>query len=124
MEYMGCREAAFDVFEEASEKFKGLYVINVKKKEKLEEICDLVDEVFQIFDDEFGCDALTVDVDETTKELIFNIVCDEIILQHGRTHKFFELVGLVDAIRFSKAKPSSLRIEVVVSELWLMGECR
>ncbi len=121
MEYNGCRDAAFDLIDKASDRFGDSYFLNEEKNEKLEKICVLVDEVFQTFDDEFGCDALTVDVDETTKDLIFNIVCDEIILQHGRTHKFFELAGLVDAIRFSKARPDSLRIEAVVSGLWLGG---
>lgn len=121
MEYEGCKDAAFDVIEEASDKFGDLYFLNEEKKDKLEEICGLVDDVFQMFDDEFGCDSLTVDVDTTTKELIFNIVCAEIILQHGRTHKFFELAGLVDAIRFSRATPGSIRIEVVVSGVWLGG---
>ena len=108
MEYMGCKDAAFDVIDEASEKFGELYFINE-------------DEVVQIFDDEFGCDAVTVDVDPTTKELIFNIVCNEVILQHGRAHKFFALAQLVDSIHFSKAKPDSLRIEIGVSKLWLGG---
>mgnify|MGYP001047509391 CR=1 FL=1 len=121
MEYMGCKDAAFDVIDEASEKFGELYFINEEKYAQLEEICGLVDEVVQIFDDEFGCDAVTVDVDPTTKELIFNIVCNEVILQHGRAHKFFALAQLVDSIHFSKAKPDSLRIEIGVSKLWLGG---
>lgn len=119
--YFGCKDAAFEVIDEASEKFGDLYFINEAKYEQLDEICGLVDDVFQMFDDEFGCDALTVDVDPTTKELIFNIVCEEIILQHGRTHPFFSLAKLVDSIRFSKAKPDSLRIEIGVSGLWLGG---
>lgn len=121
MEHTGCKDAAFDIIDEASEKFGSSYFINEEKYAQLDEICGLVDEVVQVFDDEFGCDAVTVDVDPTTKELIFNIVCDEIILQHGRTHKFFALAGLVDSLRFSKAKPDSLRIEFIVSGLWLGG---
>lgn len=121
MDYPGCKDATFEVIDEASEKFGDSYFINEEKHERLDKICDLVDEVVQIFDDEFGCDSVTVDVDPATKELIFNIVCDEIILQHGRTHKFFELAELVDSICFSKAKPDSLRIEIGVSRLWLGG---
>lgn len=121
MEYMGCKEATLDVIDEASEKFGDSYFINKEKYEQLDEICVLVDEVVQILDDESGCDSLTVDVDTTTKELIFNIVCDQIILRYGRTHKFFELAELVDSICFSKAKPDSLRVEIGVSGLWRGG---
>ncbi len=119
MEYTGCKDAAFEIVEEASEEFGSSYFLNEEKYEKLNKICGLVDEL--MLDEDFGCDALTVDVDTMTKELIFNIVCDEIILQHGRTHKFFTLAGLVDSIKFSKAKPSKLRIEIGVSGLWLGG---
>ena len=121
MEYIGCKESTFDVIDEASEKFGDSYFLNEEKYGCLDEICGLVDEVVQEIGDEFGCDAVTVDVDPTTKELIFNIVCDEIILQHGRTHKFFTLMELVDSVRFSKAKPDSLRIEIGMSGLWLGG---
>lgn len=119
MEYTGCKDAALEVIDEASDEFGDSYFINEEKYGGLDEICGLVDELVQ--DEDFGCNSLTVDVDTTTKELIFNIVCDEIVLQHGRTHKFFTLAGLVDSIKFLKAKPSSLRIEVGVSGLWLGG---
>ena len=121
MEYTGCKDAAFDVIDEATEKFGDAYFLNDEKYKGLDEICGLVDEVVQGIDDEFGCDSVTVDVDPTTKELIFNIVCDEIILQHGRTHRFFALMGLVDSVRFSKAKPDSVRIEIGISGLWFGG---
>lgn len=121
MEYAGCNDFAYDVIDEASEKFGDSYFLNEEKYERLDEICELVDEIVMGIGDEFGCDAVTVDVDPTTKELIFNIVCDEIILQHGRTHKFFALMELVDSVRFSKAKSESLRIEIGISGLWLGG---
>lgn len=118
MEYTGCKNAAFEVINEASDEFGDSYFLNEEKYGKLDEICGLVDELVR--DEDFGCNSLTVDVDTAAKELIFNIVCDEIILQHGRTHKFFTLAGLVDTIKFSKAKPSGLRIEVGMA-LWLGG---
>lgn len=118
MEYTGCKDATFEVIDEASDEFGESYFLNEEKYGKLDEICELVDGLVR--DEDFGCNSLTVDVDTTRKKLIFNIVCDEIILQHGRTHKFFTLAGLVDTIKFSKAKPSSLRIEIGVG-LWIGG---
>ena len=119
MEYTGCKDDTFDIIDEASKKFGGSYFINEEKYGRMDEICELVDEL--ICDEDFDCGSLTVDVDTTTEELIFNIVCDEIILQHGRTHRFFTLAGLVDMVRFSKAKSGKLRIEIGVSGLWLRG---
>lgn len=121
MEYTGCKDATFDLIDEASDKFGTKYFINEEKYKRVGEICGLIDELAQEINDEFGCNAVTVDVDTTTKELFFNIVCDEIILKHGRTHKFFTLAGLVDSICFSKAKPDNLQIKIGVSHLWLGG---
>ena len=118
MEYTGCKDAAYEVIGEASDEFGDSYFLNEEKYGKLDEICELVDELVQ--NEDFCCNALTVDVDTTTKELIFNFVCDEIIMQHGRSHIFFTLAGIVDTIKFSKAKPNSLRIEIGV-DLWLGG---
>ena len=88
MEYTGCKDAAFDVIDEATEKFGDAYFLNDEKYKGLDEICGLVDEVVQGIDDEFG---------------------------------FFALMGLVDSVRFSKAKPDSLRIEIGISGLWFGG---
>lgn len=122
MEYTGCKDFAVDVIEEATEKFGRSYSINEEKYGRLDEIYGLVDDVILGIGDESGCDEVTVDVDEATKELIFNIVCDEIILQHGRVNKFFELMALVDSVRFSQAKYDKLRIEIGVSGLWIGGD--
>lgn len=124
MEYTGCKDLAFEVIDESSEEFGDSFFINEEKYERLDEICELVDEVVLEIDDEFGCDAVTVEVDTATMELIFNIVCDQIIMQHGRTDKFFKLVTLADSVRFSKAKPDSLRIEIGVAGLWVGGLMR
>lgn len=121
MEFMGCTDDTFDVIDEASEQFGNSYHLNMEKYEKLDEICDMVDQFVQIVVDGFGCETMTVDVDPKTKELIFNIVCDHIILRHGRNNTFFELAELVDSIRFSKAKPDHLRIKIGVSGLWWRG---
>lgn len=121
MEYTGCKDLTYEVVDEATEKFGDSYFLNEEKYDHLDQICDLVDEIVPEFIDEFGCNAVTVSVDTTTKELIFDIVCDEIILQHGSTHKFFTLMGLVDSVRFSKAEPDRLRIEIGVSGLWIRG---
>lgn len=121
MDYPGCGEAAFDLIDEATKKFGPLYSLNREKYEKLDEICDLVDEVVWAFNEEFGCDAVTVDVDPTTKDLIFNIACDSIVLQHEAADRFFALLQQTDFVRFSKAGEDSLRVEVGVTGLWRMG---
>lgn len=119
MEYMGCKEAAFDAVQEASKEFGGGFCLACEKYGKLDEICALVDETVTILGEEFECSEVAVEVDRTTKELIFHIVCDEIILQHGSSHKFFTLMRAVDSVRFSKAKPDGLRIDIGVAGLWV-----
>jgi len=119
--YTGCRDATFEIIEEASDEFGDSYFLNEEKYGKLNEICELVDEV--VCDEDFECKAVTVDVDTTRKELIFNIECDEIILhnRHGMANPFYKLAALVDMITFSKARQDCLRIEIALSGLWLGG---
>lgn len=119
MEYMGCAGAAYEAVGEATEKFLESYSLNEEKYEHIKEVCGLVDEIVPELIEEFGCDNVTVSVDTASKELVFDIVCDEIILQHGSKHPFFALMGLVDSVRFSKAGPDRLRIEICVSGLWV-----
>lgn len=121
MEYTGCRDLTYEAVNEATEKFGDSYFLNEERYGYLDRICELVDGIVPELIEEFGCSAVTVSVDTTTKELIFDIVCDEVIFQHGSVHKFFTLMGLVDTVRFSKAEPDRLRIEIGVSGLWVRG---
>jgi len=122
MEYPSCKDAVFGVVNEATVKFSDLYYLNKEKYEGLDEICNIADEVVQMLDEEFGGASMAVQVDTTTKDLIFNMVCDELTVQDQKTGKFLELVGVTDGLRFSKASDDRLRIEVLVSGLWSIGE--
>lgn len=107
MDFEGSYALATDMIDEAKERFGERYVVNDTRYVDLNEICDIIDELIK----EFDCLFAEATVDEETTELIISIVCDEIILQHGREHKFFDLCNLVDSIRFSKESPKILSKE-------------
>ena len=118
MEYPGCRNDVFNLIDEASAKFKPFYSLNKEKYDLMDDICDLVDEVVWEIDSRISRDAIDVEVDQATKEFFFRIVCDDLIVKHGRENPFFKLMGLVDSVRFSSAGADLLRIEIGVHGLW------
>lgn len=117
MEYTGCKNAAIELIDEASDKFGDAYFINEEKYESLDEVCSLIDELAQGVD----CQEVRVRVDTTTKELIFIVVCDEIIIEHEMKENFAALAGLISSMRFSTPKVDSLRMEFCIYGLWLGG---
>lgn len=88
MEYTGCFDAVEDVVSEATEQYGGRYTLNKELYEKLPDICRGVDELFE----EIECLCLDVSVyDVPHKRVAIEIICEEMVLQHGREHVFFRV---------------------------------
>ena len=87
-----------------------------EKYKKLEEACDIMQEIL----DEFGAISVDVDPDAAENSVIIGFECDEIVVEDGRSHPFFKLVALFDAIRFMKSEdePDMLRTELIMQPVW------
>lgn len=103
-----------DLVEEASEKFGDGYVLNDTQFIKLEPICNTIEELA----DEFDYDFIDIDADDVMKRFVIGIECNEIVVEDGRTHKIFDLFGMVDAFCFSKANSGMLRVDFFIENLW------
>lgn len=118
MANIDCREAAFEAIRGASRKLSSSYFINQERYQQIDEICGLVDEITEFIDGDFECDSVTVYADTGRRELKFEIICDEIILERENAHTFLALARLVNGVQFSKAEPGNIRVEFIVSGLW------
>ena len=114
MEYKGCYDSAIELVNEASQKFGNEVFLNKAKFESLKPICEAVDNLVKRID----CKLVDVSVDETTKQFIIDIVCDEVIFEHGRSDEFFKLIQMLSSFYFSKAGEDCLRISLNIDNMW------
>jgi len=114
-----CKKATQEALSEAGRVLGNSY--DQTKRDKLERICELADDVAAMLLRDKNAKTATVDVNFAKKELIFKIISKDIVLERGRQESFFELSRLVDQVRFSKERDDRLCTEFVVNGLWLDG---
>ena len=114
MQYQPCFSAVDEVIEKANLKFGEQYHLNKDKADRLETICEIIDQMIP----EFDCEAYDVDVDDITRRLTIGVECFDLILHQGTSNKFFELINLVDGFRFSKKEEDVLRTEFYLNTMW------
>jgi hypothetical protein len=115
MEYIGCFDAVDEVVLEATKQYGSQYVLNRSFYEKLPEVCDCVDKLFE----ELDCLSIEVNVyDVPEKRVSIEIVCDEVVMQHGREHTFFQTIQMFDSFSFSKSKNGNVCISLNLDTMW------
>lgn len=114
MEYKGCYGSAVELIEEASQKFGNRYMLNDNKYNSLKYICEAVDNLVG----EIDCESVDVSVDEVTKQFAIEIVCDEVIFEHGRSNEFFSLIQMLSSFSFSKKGKELIRIALNIDDMW------
>lgn len=114
MDFKGCRSAVMELVDEASKEFGSKYVLNQAQFDKLDGICDGVDKLIEDFD----CEYFDVSVDDITKQFTIEVVCDEVIFEHGRSHEFFKLIQLLSSFSFSKKGREGIRIALNIDNMW------
>lgn len=87
-----------------------------EKYKNLEEACEIMQEIL----DDFGTISIDIDPEAADDSVTIGFECDEIIVENGRSHQFFTLVGLFDSIRFMKSEeePDMLRTELIMRPVW------
>jgi hypothetical protein len=112
MDFAEFRGEIMELVDKATVKFKDSY----KSDEKFETFETACEEIYELVQ-EFDCECMDVDVDEFTKRLTISLECDEIVLQHGREHCFFDLVKRTNSFSFSK-DGEFLRVSFDFDGLW------
>lgn len=116
MEYIECFDAVEGVVNEATKQYSSRYTLNKELYDKLADICYEVDELLG----EIECLCLDVSVYDTSpKRVAIEIICDGMILQHGREHTFFHVIQMFDSFSFSKSKDGNVCISLNLDKMWV-----
>lgn len=114
MENNSCYSSVAETINEETARCQGTHTLNQEKCELIESVCNMVDEFITGID----CEYIDVLIQEIDKTLIISIVCDEVILERGRTSIFFDIIQMVDSFSFSKSGKSNMKIELNIKGLW------
>ncbi len=105
-----------EVVEKASLEFGDAMVIDQEKMERLEEICDGTDALYE----QLECDGFSVDVDKEQYGIKIILVCDVLELHTREDSVYYtSLFPLLDSIRFYQEKKDKLSIELSIKGLWV-----
>ena len=118
MEYRGVRDAVFEAVDKASKEFGTGYALNGKRYAELGKMCELVGKAARVLSEEYELYTVRADVEMERKELIFEVVSDQLVVEGEMTPVFLELMFLADTVNFDKAGEDRLRTEIVVRGLW------
>lgn len=77
------------------------------------DICDMVGDLME----KIEATNCFVEADPNARVLTLGVVCDDMILQHGRIDPFFELIKHVGSFSFSK-EGESLAIRFNIYNIW------
>lgn len=115
MGYIGCYDATDEIIKEATEQYGGQFVINKDLYKRLPDICSAVDNLFE----EIECLDMEVSLyDVPPKRLSVELITDEVVLQHGREHIFFQVIQMFDSFSFSKSKNGNVCISLNLDTMW------
>lgn len=114
MAFDTCRNEVMSFIDEASKDFGAQYILNKEQADKLDSICDSVDK----FIEDFDCEYFDVSVDDITKQFTISIVCDEMILEHGRSNEFFKLIQMLSSFSFSKKGREGICVAMNIDNMW------
>jgi len=96
-------------------KVSGGYELKHGAYQRFLTLCELADAL----NEEFGVDEIQIDMMPGASCGSVVIETDEFIFEHGRTHPFFEYIKAADSMSFSKSNTGSLRLRLVVKDLWV-----
>jgi len=100
-----------DKFTKASSGYK----VDADAQKRFMTLCELAD----ILDEEFCADGIQINAEPNGKHGVICVDTDEVLFEHGRSHKFFEYVKSADFLSFSKTKSGMLRFSFGVKDLWV-----
>ena len=99
---------------------KNLQDVWTPKKESIAKFL-ILGELADKLEEEFGVNNISIAIDASTMTGKIGILTDEIILEGGRTHQFFQYIKAADRIRFSN-QSGSLLVRLYVDRLWVKDE--
>ena len=123
MSLNSCRDKVMSVVGKAFRDSGSKYILSEDKLDRLDAVCDSIDKLIEEFDGE--CSG--VSVNDTTKQLTIAIVCDDIILEYGRSHEFFKLIQHLSSFSFAKKENERICVTLSINDMqeglsWIIKE--
>lgn len=110
--------ATMELINETIQKSRGRLAMFEGFDKKLDQVCKYVSE----FEDKVDLEDIFIEIDEEIRVLSVCVLCDELILQHGRSDSFFDLIKLADSFSFSKEKEDTLKISLNFYHVWRLAD--
>lgn len=109
-----CCRAVFSALERAQSENGSVYEISEITKKRLEMACSAICKMSE--NDEIELMQTVV----SPAGISVVLECDdELLLENGRTHPFFSLIGKFDKFQFSKAQDDRLRVTLTMDKPWV-----
>ena len=107
---------AYNIVEDYKKEYKEKFKLNVESYDRLFKLCKLA----EILSEEFVAERVEVKArpEEVNGEV--NILMDELIFEHGRSHEFFDCIKEADFLNFSKVD-GLLKVSFGVYDLWAVN---
>jgi len=96
-------------------KYKAEYAINAEAYERLMNLCELADMLFE----EFSADPIDIQISMSQAYGAILIYTDDLIFKRGRSHPFFTSIKDADFLKFSKSDSGMLQTKFGVNNLWV-----
>ena len=103
-----------DVVDEATERFSPLWKLDLERWDILQDTCEFIDRMLS----EADAEEITVEVNEETKQIVYNIVSPYLVAK-DRSAATFSLLECAVTTRFYKQEDSGyFVIEMVFPSVW------
>lgn len=114
MGYTTCRKDVFDLVNKASNEIGDVAYLDEKRMSDLDKICGYIDEL----NSDFEYDQVDVSVDIDKRQVQIDIVCFDMIMEHGRSSKFFDTIALASSFEFTNVDGENIRLSIYVDGVW------
>ena len=106
MSFVTCYDVVSMVLDDVTERFSGAWEPDKKAIRVLEKDCEEMDAVVR----DFNCDSVEAEVDESTMDLIVTMSCEDMTLEYGRSHPFFQATRHTSSFGFRHGGRNNLEI--------------
>lgn len=110
----GLYDIVMDQINEAADESNGRLVVFDGVEDYFKTVCKLIDELSENV--EVG--NVYVDTEIDIRKFSIVIMCDELLLVHGRSDNFFDLINMTDSFSFKKEKDDVMSISLNFCKIW------
>ena len=113
MSSVKCYDVVKTIIDEATKRYKPIWVIDKEKLDILEEYCGVIDSLAS----EFGGSTLEVEVSEETLDVIITLHCNEVTVRN-ENHIFYQITKRAKSVSFELVDSNTIALTYVFPSVW------